>query len=108
MSDQIAVQLVNNDFDQVLAEHFSDKEQFLLFARDQDFDLDTCLELCDHVAYLNEDVSNNALEDRPEIVGANKDFELQIKEYSILEKYEPVTTDDLPPTEADSVSWSWW
>ncbi|AMD21139.1 HEL142Cp [Eremothecium sinecaudum] len=59
MQDTVALELVGNDFPSVLEEYFSDKEQFLLFANEQDFDLDTCMTLCDTVGCLNEQLDSS-------------------------------------------------
>ncbi|KAM3163728.1 hypothetical protein ACU8KH_02202 [Lachancea thermotolerans] len=74
MQDAVSVEMMGTDLDQTLSEHFTEAEQFWLYARDQDYDLDTCLELCDHVQLLNEDILTNNVEQRPEIVRAELDF----------------------------------
>lgn len=74
MQDHVSIQMMKSDFDETLEEHFTEVEQFWLYARDQDYDLDTCLDLCDHVQLLNEDILNNNFEERPEIIRAEVDF----------------------------------
>lgn len=74
MHDAVAVELVHEDMDQVMAENFTDQEQFVLWVRDQDYDLDTCLELCDVVHFLNEDTSERETEESCSLTEAEYDF----------------------------------
>ncbi|QLL34331.1 hypothetical protein HG536_0G01900 [Torulaspora globosa] len=82
MHDAVVVELAQTDFDYVLAEHFNDKEQFILYANEQDFDLDTCLEICDGIELLNQDIIECQVEERSDIALAESDFKemLQMEE----------------------------
>ncbi|AGO09903.1 AaceriAAL088WAp [[Ashbya] aceris (nom. inval.)] len=52
--DILELDIVRNDIGPVLEEYFTDREQFVLYAQEQDYDIDTCMELCDTVRCLNE------------------------------------------------------
>lgn len=82
MHDAVAVELAQTDFDYVMAEHFSDREQFILYASEQDFDLDTCLEVCESIELLNQDILECRIEERSHIALAESDFKemLQMEE----------------------------
>ncbi|SCV05823.1 LANO_0H15962g1_1 [Lachancea nothofagi CBS 11611] len=75
MKDQVSIELLDSNFDQTLADYFSNLEQFWLNAKDQDFDLDTCMELCDHVALLNEELTAQNSEEKTEIARTELEFE---------------------------------
>lgn len=74
MHDAVAVELVQADFDHVMAEHFKDSEQFIVYTKDQDYDLDTCLELCDSIELLNEEIFECRVEEQSHVVLAESDF----------------------------------
>ncbi|QLQ80249.1 hypothetical protein HG537_0D02500 [Torulaspora globosa] len=78
MHDAVAVELAQTDFDYVIAEHLTDKEQFILYASEQDFDLDTCLEICEGIELLN----RCCVEERSDVALAESDFKemLQMEE----------------------------
>lgn len=82
MHDAVAVELVQADFDYVMADHFDDGEQFIVYANDQDFDLDTCCEICDSIEVLNQDLVESQVEDRSHVALAESDFNemLQMEE----------------------------
>lgn len=78
MNDAVAVELVLNDIDDAMADHFNDQEHFTIYANEQDYDLDTCLGLCDSVQLLNQDICERNMEERIDIVAAGNDFKEMI------------------------------
>lgn len=74
MHDAVAVESMHEGMDQILADNFTEQEQFVFWARDQDYDLDTCLELCDVVQFFNEDTSEKEAEEGWGMAAAESDF----------------------------------
>lgn len=74
MHDAVAVELVHEDIDQILPDNFTEQEQFVFWAKDQDYDLDTCFELCDIVQFFNEDTSERESEEGWGMGAAESDF----------------------------------
>lgn len=95
MNDAVAVELVLNDIDDVMADHFTDQEHFTRYVNEQDYDLDTCLGLCDSVQLLNQDTCERDMEEGIDIVAAGNDFEemLSIQERE-RQELEAVLTRD--------------
>lgn len=86
LHDFVSIQLVREDYDHVLEEYFSDKEQFIVYTRNQDYDLDTCMDMCDTVAILNE----NTTETRFDMLSAQYDFKMKLQNYEPLPSVEEV------------------
>lgn len=86
MAVSVSVEFVRADTDSVLAEHFTDEEQFIKFSRDQDFDIETCLELCDTVEVLNGSIR----ETRMDMLSAQYDYLTQVQRYESLPSVERV------------------
>lgn len=111
MKDQVSRDLVQSDYDEVLAEYFTDKEQYLLFAQEQDFDLDTCLELCDQVKLLNDEMLDNKTEQKDEILQADLEFNAYIEDQENRASNESVAAEmetTSATTEREVFGWSWW
>ncbi|CDO92886.1 unnamed protein product [Kluyveromyces dobzhanskii CBS 2104] len=78
--DAVLLQLVSEDCDQVFAEHFNDAEQFLIYSRQQDFDLDVCMGLCDTIETLNASTA----ETRSDMLSAQFDFKTKLQHFDAL------------------------
>lgn len=89
MKDAVAAQLAQSNFDEVMADHFNDEEHFIIYARNQDYDLDTCHLICDSVELLNQDTSERNIEQRDDMAAADSDFKeiisMEEKEFRDLE-----------------------
>ncbi|QEU60570.1 hypothetical protein KDRO_D02590 [Kluyveromyces lactis] len=84
--DSVSLQLVKEDCDRVFAEHFNDAEQFIVYSRQQDFDLDTLMELCDTIETLN----GSTVETRNDMLSAQFDFRTKLENFEALPSFETV------------------
>lgn len=62
LHDSVSVELIKEDYDKILSDHFTDSEQYLIYSKHQDFDLNSCMELCDTVETLNQTITETRMD----------------------------------------------